>query len=86
MHSYFRRDNEMYSLNGICNRSRHLCEAEVLATSRHGCVESLLEGFVIFVLGKIEFCETVSMCMKGSLVNHLRLKQVWLDGKRSLLP
>lgn len=61
MHSYV-RGGEMYSLKEKenCNHPGHLGESEVLATRRHGGVESLLEGFVVFVLRKIELCETVS--------------------------
>jgi hypothetical protein len=46
----------------ICNLmdTRGLCEAKVLATSRHGGVEGFPKVFVRFVLGKVEFCEHIS--------------------------
>lgn len=66
---------------------RPLRETEVLATSGHGSVQSLAEVFVGFVFRKVELCGKVSFrterVQKGV---DLRLKQVWLDGKRSLLP
>ena len=91
MHSFISVvHNEMYSLKKrkeyVTEPSHALREAKVLPTSRHGRVESLLQGFVVIILGEIEFWEEVSRCKKGELGIDLRLKQVWLDGRRSLLP
>ena len=37
----------------VTRQSRPLREAEVLAAGRHGRVESLLERFVVIVLGQV---------------------------------
>jgi hypothetical protein len=51
----------------MCNLidMRGLCEAKVLATSRHGGVESFAKVFVCLVLGKIELYEYISGLLIG---------------------
>jgi hypothetical protein len=64
-----------------------LCEAKVLAAGCHGGVEGLAEIFVRLVLGEVKLCDGVSNDQyKGQHGRDARLKQVWLEGRRSLLP
>lgn len=37
-----------------------LCEAEILPTGGHGCIECLAKIFIRLVFGKVKFCGGVS--------------------------
>lgn len=71
-------------------RRQSLGKAKVLATSRHGRVESLPQRLVTIVLWKVKFWEiellVVKRIQQRSYSVNLRLKHVCELGKRSLLP